>query len=80
MRKKTLFEFQEAVTNRAAKELAAEPFGASSIYEKLLPLLEERRWPVEQMILTSEGQTLLSQMGELAQAKTIILREVDQQR
>jgi len=81
MHKKTLFEFHEAATNRAANDFAYGDHEQGVIpQDLLLDLLEKYNWPIDDMLLHSEERLFLDELGKVVVQKVAKLRTVDQQR
>jgi hypothetical protein len=80
MHKKTLFEFQEAVTNRVANDYADGRHQEGEIPQDLLwDWLEKFRWPVDKKETDPELRLYFSVLSEMVEAKIARLRAVDPQ-
>jgi hypothetical protein len=80
MHKKTLFEFQEAVTDRVAKDYDAGRYQKGEIPQDLLwDWLERFRWPVEKKESDPELRIYFNILSDMVEAKIAKLRAVDPQ-
>jgi hypothetical protein len=82
MHKPTLYEFHDAVTTGAARQfLASEQIPGDNYHtvrDKLWILLDERRWSMAKLIMTTEGQEFFDSLATMAEEKVQQL-SVDQQ-